>query len=173
MKIWYSNPFSIEKNFGKAINDFCALIPNDDDWIVIQDGDMMYLQPDWGVTIHKTLEIHGSEYDLFGCYTNRLREGHQLHKGTFNPIQDITLHFEISKMYKGYDVEPIKSIAGLFMAFQKKTWIKVGGFKEKTYAFDSDFCRKVGKIALMKGLYVYHGYRIWSNNPTTDIKHLI
>jgi hypothetical protein len=49
LKIFYSNPFDLDKNIGKAYNEYLASInANDDDWIVLQDGDILYLTPDWG-----------------------------------------------------------------------------------------------------------------------------
>jgi GT2 family glycosyltransferase len=175
MRIWYTNPFSVEKHFGKAINEFCEIIPNDSDWIVIQDGDMMYLSPNWGEIIQKTIE-RNQDYSLLGCYTNRLRGLHQVHEGRFSNDHNILNHLEIAKGYSGFEVEPCKTIAGLFMAFPKSTWKKVGGFIEKGYTFDSDFSTKVRKakmkIGLMKGLYVYHQYRPWAKNPFDNIKHL-
>jgi GT2 family glycosyltransferase len=176
MNVYYSNPYSVDKNFGGAINDFCKLIPNDNDWIVIQDGDITYLQPDWGVTVYNTIQNNKNIYNLLGCYTNRLRSVHQLHKGKFSNDHNILNHIEIAKEYKGYEVQPTLTIAGLFMAFSKETWRKVGGFKENDYTFDADFSTKVRKlgmkIGLMKGLYVYHQYRPWSSRPEDYIKHL-
>jgi GT2 family glycosyltransferase len=175
-EIWYSNPYSITKNFGGAINKFCEIVPNDNDWIVIQDGDILYLNHDWGKVIHDTLQAN-TEYDLLGCFTNRLRLPNQLHLGQFNNDHDIRNHFEISKLYSGTEIIPTKNIAGLFMAFRKSTWKLVNGFKENTHSFDTDFCMRLRlrgkKIGLMKGLYVYHSYRIWSQSPTEDIKHLL
>jgi hypothetical protein len=176
LRIWYSNPYSVEKNIGKAYNEFCDLVPNEDDWIVMQDGDMMYLRPDFGSVIHDTLQKHGDKYQLFGCLTNRLASTHQLHENTFSNDHDIMNHLQIAKQYDGTEVVDTHGIAGLFMCFQKKTWKKVGGFQENTHTFDSEFSVKVKrkgmKIGIMKGLYVYHQYRPWSNSPRTDVKHL-
>lgn len=176
MKIHYSNPFDIDKNIGKAYNEFCDMVPNDEDWIVMQDGDMMYLSPDFGKNIHDTIQKHGDKYALFGCYTNRLASTHQLHLGAFSNDHDVLNHLEIAKQYTGTDVTETHGIAGLFMCFQKKTWKAVGGFQENSHTFDSHFSVKVKrkgfKIALMKGLYVYHQYRPWSDHPKNDVKHL-
>ena len=37
---------------------------NDNDWIVIQDGDIIYLTSDWGARIHKALEMDGDKFGL-------------------------------------------------------------------------------------------------------------
>src|SRR5690606_27666121 len=65
-KIWYSNPYSTQKNIGKALNEVCELVP-DDDWIGLQDGDMMYLTTDWGLQIEEALKKYGNEFSLIGC----------------------------------------------------------------------------------------------------------
>lgn len=179
MKIYYSNPFSLEKNFGKAINEFCELIPNDEDWVVIQDGDMMYLQPDFGKVIYDNIQANKDKFALFGCMTNRLAGPAQCHAGVLNDDHDILNHLKIAKQYSGTECIEISEVAGVFMAFSKGTWLKAGKFieQEKLYSFDRDFCKRVRncdlKIGLMTGLYVYHQYRPWSNCPKDDTNHLI
>ena len=176
MNVWYSNPFSLDKNFGKAINDFCELVPNLEDWIVIQDGDMTYLQPDFGKVIHDHIQANKKEFALLGCMTNRLAGTHQCHKGQMSDDHNILNHLEIAKTYTGNQCLEASGVAGVFMAFSKDTWLKVGKFKENTYTFDTDFCNKVRskglKIGVMQGLYVYHQYRPWSKTPKSDIQHL-
>jgi cellulose synthase/poly-beta-1,6-N-acetylglucosamine synthase-like glycosyltransferase len=181
LNIYYSNPYSVEKNIGKAINDFCQIVPNDDDWIVVQDGDILYLTPDWGKRIHDALKVDGDRFGLVSCYTNRLSSGHQLHGGKRSDNHDIRHHYEIAMSYTREGIEEIKrfnNIAGFFMAFKKSTWRKVGGFRENDIAFDTTFCTAVKakgyKIGLIRSLYVYHAYRIWNEDgkPQRDKAHL-
>jgi cellulose synthase/poly-beta-1,6-N-acetylglucosamine synthase-like glycosyltransferase len=180
MKIYYSTPFSIDKNIGGAYNEFCKIVPNDEDWIVITDADSMFLTPDYGVIIHKAIQTHGNDFGLIGCYTNRLRKTHQLHNGTFSNDHDIRHHVKIAMEYMCKDgIEDITplNIAGVFMAFQKKTWKLVGGFLENSIVADTFFSQQVVskglKLGLIRGLYVYHWYRGWEiNNPFLSIKHL-
>lgn len=62
------------------------------------------------------------------------------------------------------------------MLFPKRVWNQVK-FKENINYFDDEFSKEVikkgGKLGLMKGLYVYHLYRIWSEKPIGDRGHLI
>lgn len=179
MKIFYSNPFRSDKNFGKAINDFCELMP-DDAWIVIQDGDMMYLTPDWGVIIERAIEEHGDKYDLFGCWTNRLnRKSKQIIGYPSYDNFDIKEHYHVAEglaKNQGSTITDTDLVAGMFMAFKKSTWKKVGGFLENSKAFDTFFSKAVkdsgGKIGLVDQLYVFHLYRPWAKDPSTDSKHL-
>lgn len=178
MNIYYSNPYSIEKNFGKAINDFCQIVPNDDDWIVIQDGDICYLTPEWGRIIHDSLALNGDRFGLIGCYTNCLNSLDQLHGK--KRVIDLPMidHYHIAKSYQSLDIVdfPKGIIAGFWMAFKKSTWKKVGCFSENDRSFDITFSLKVQKagmrIGIMQGLYVYHLYRIWDNGNPLSIDHL-
>lgn len=180
IKIWYSNPYSTEKNFGKALNDFCELVP-DGDWICLQDGDMMYLTPDWGVQVEKAIELHGDKFGLIGCMTNRLARPIQ-RIGEMNNNHDILMHYEIANELKENhyaeidDITHKKYIAGVFMLFPKEVWKKVK-FSENTPSFDDAFSQNIVKrgykLGLMKGLYIYHFYRGWSDNASKDRKHLL
>lgn len=179
LKIFYSNPFSVDKNIGKAHNDFIkSLNANDDDWIVIQDGDMLYLTDDWGKRIEEALKKDGQNFGLIGCYTNRLRGKHQLHGNKFSYETDIKKHYEIALTYGGCGVQEIKEyIAGFFMCFQYKTWKKIK-FTENSLAFDSLFSMRVKelglKIGLIRSLYVFHSYRLWADlEPWNEKKHLL
>ena len=179
-KIHYSNPYSTAKNIGKALNEFCALVP-DDDWICLQDGDMMYLTPDWGVQIQEVVNRYGNEFSLIGCLTNRLARNIQVYDWKNYDNHNIEYHYKISeRLSKEHfaEVEDItrkKYVAGLFMLFPKSLWNKVK-FAENDAGFDDTFSKAVtdngGKLGLMKGLYVYHSYRIWSKNPRRDRGHL-
>jgi glycosyltransferase involved in cell wall biosynthesis len=178
IKVWYSNPWSSDKNIGKALNDFCATVPNED-WICLQDGDMMFLTPDWGKQIEDVVRLHGSKYALFGATTNRLGRTTQRYKGEFSNNHDVKYHAEVAKDLANNhwgEVSQADMIAGMVMLFPKTLWNKVK-FKENTAAFDDDFSkdikRKGYKMAVMKGLYVYHLYRIWSDKPIGDKTHLL
>lgn len=179
-KIWYSNPYNTEMNIGKALNEFCELVP-DGDWICLQDGDILYLTPDWGVQIEEVVKKHGSDFGLIGCMTNRLSRPIQRIE-ELNDNHDLKYHYETAlKLSKENwaEVENItdkKYIAGMFMLFPKEVW-KKNKFVENSPAFDDYFSRMVRKsgykLGLMKGLYVYHLYRIWSETPTKERAHLV
>lgn len=180
-KIHYSNPFSTEKNIGKAYNEFCENVP-DGDWICLQDGDMMYLTPDWGAQIEQVVNTYGNRFDLIGCITNRLGRSIQLAEGVDYNNHDMKYHYKIAQKIsqdnfgKVEDITKKRYIAGMFMLFPKTTWQK-NKFPENDPAFDDAFSKSItkagGKLGLMTGLYVYHAYRIWSDAPRHDRKHLI
>lgn len=180
-KIHYSNPYAADKNIGRALNEFCSMVP-DGDWICLQDGDMMYLTPDWGRQIAEAVMKHGDRYALIGCVANRLGRSIQRHHGVFSDDHDIRNHYRIAQELKERhwaevkDITSSRYVAGMFMLFPKTTWNRVK-FAENSTAFDDQFSRAVlhsrGRLGLMTGLYVYHMYRIWSDAPAGDKKHLI
>jgi len=181
--IYSFTPFSVEKNFGKAINQCCSIVPNDEDWICIRDGDAMNLTPDWGVIMQDAIDKYGSDYQLFGCWTNRLNKdngGHQMVSKFSYEDFDMIYHYYLAKNIADLSdnsIYPVHSIAGFFMLFQKKTWILAGGFTENSKAFDVKFCdavkKKGGKIGLINRLYMFHLYRIWAKGDAgRDSKHL-
>lgn len=181
MKIHYSNPYSTEKNIGKALNEFCAIVP-DGDWICLQDGDMMYLTPDWGKQIEEVVKKHGRNYSLIGCMTNRLGRKIQRHNEVFSNDFDIRNHLKIAEELRDKnwsvveDITKKRKIAGMFMLFPKSLWNKIK-FQENCINFDDRFCQDIikvkGKLGLMKGLYVFHCYRIWSDTPHLYVRHLL
>lgn len=178
LKIFYANPFDLNKNIGKAYNEYLSsLNANDDDWVVMQDGDILYLTGDWGKRVHDALALDGDKFGLVGCYTNRLRSKHQLHKNEFSYDLNVRNHYEIAMAYQGEGIQEIKQyIAGFFMAFQYKTWKKIR-FVENSLAFDSLFSMRVKelglKVGLIRSLYVFHGYRLWQDfEPWNDKRHL-
>lgn len=180
VKIHYILYYSTTKNFGKAINDEVALIP-DNDFICIMDGDMLFLTPDWGKQIEEVVKLHGHKFDLIGCVTNRLGRPIQLAPGVDYNNYDIKYHYQKSVEFRDknfgqvQDITDRKLVAGLLMLFPKRLWNEIK-FQENTPFFDDLFSKEVvkrgGKLGLMTGLYVYHWYRGWSDNPKSERSHL-
>ena len=176
--IYHFTPYSVEKNFGKVINQCCEIVPNLDDWICIRDGDAMNLTPDWGNIIEEAIDIYGQDYKLFGCWTNRLNKTSKqiVTRGMYDERDILCHHFFAEQMKNNQSgITDTNYIAGFFMLFQKRTWIQAGGFAESSKTFDIKFCKAVnGKIGLINRLYMYHLYRIWINgDPSTKHGHLL
>lgn len=178
MTVHYISPYSTDKNFGKAINDACSIVP-DSDYICLRDGDSMFLTSSWGAQIEETIKRHGRKYSLICCLTNRLGRPIQRYKGEFSTNTDIMHHYSIAEELEREhwaEVEDItvkRRVAGMFMLFPKTLWNSIK-FEENTAQFDDRFSnavvRKGKKLGLMKGLYVFHFYRL-NKNPR-DTSHL-
>lgn len=173
--IHYLTPYATDRNIGKSYNEACDLVP-DGDWICIRDGDTMFTTPDWGRMIDHVVRMHGAEYDLFGAVTNRIGWKHQAVPGMFD-MMDLKRHAEVGSIIQsgGPQVEATNElIAGFFMLFRKETW-KNNPFPEdrsRARLFDMDFSMRIKRRAVIRGLYLVHLYRLWSDNARTDVRHL-
>lgn len=177
--IHYISPYSLDKNIGGAINAAISQLNADpNDWIIHVDQDVCFLRPDTKAQIAEILS--STDYDVLGCLTNRLAARHQLYMGEFNSSSDMMEHIAIANHCHttayGNVLPCYDNLAACLMAFKVSTWSKLGGFKEHSLRFDSEFTDKVlrsgGSLGIMKGVYVFHLYRMWSNNPIWDISHL-
>jgi len=168
MSIFYFVPYSLEKNIGKAYNQYMALLPNDNDWGVLMDGDTMFLTFDWGHAIAEVIKKI-PDAGIITCYTNRIAKNKVQLYG--EDSTDIIIHRAIAKKLdkenRGSYRKIHQRISGFFMAIQKKTWKEVGKFPEipkKILDIDGLFSRKIltakKDIYLMQGVYKLHYYRM-------------
>ena len=166
--IYYFVPYSLERNIGKAYNQYMALLPNDNDWGVLMDGDTMFLTFDWG---HAVAEVIKKIPDagIITCYTNRIAKNRiQLYgEDSTDIITHRALAKKLDKDFRGSYRKINQKISGFFMAIKKKTWKEVGKFPEmpnKILDVDGLFSSKIlraGKsIYLMRGVYKLHYYRM-------------
>lgn len=181
--IYYFTPMRGDKNLGSAINSHCELVKNEEDWICIIDQDTCFLYPFVSKQIEDVIEKHGETYQLFSCVTNRLGLDWQLPYG-LSKDTNISNHYIIAeKHFKEYYDEVVESkspTAGLFMLFKKKTWFnnkfedgiitKHGVFID--WYFSASILKKGGKIGIMKGLYLFHYYRLHQKNAR-EYNHLL
>lgn len=174
MKIQYITPFATDLNIGREYNERIAELP-DHCYIVLRDGDTMFLTSDWGKQIQEII-TKNSHYDIIGCMTNRLAIPQQLVPGMFDE-PDIGKHLETAENLQQFRTEVFKSnmAAGLCLIFHKSVWQKCK-FKENTVIFDRIFCidakLKGFNIGIAKGLYLFHLYRWNKPNPQHYKDHL-
>jgi len=168
MSIFYFVPYSLEKNIGKAYNQYMSLLPNDNDWGVLMDGDTMFLTFDWGHAISEVINKL-PDAGIITCYTNRLAKNKVQRYG--EDSTDIILHRAIAKKldkkFRGSYRKINQRVSGFFMAIKKKTWREVGKFPEmpnRILDIDGLFSNKIlqaGKyIYIMRGMYKLHYYRM-------------
>lgn len=184
MNIYYCTPFSIEKNLGKAFNDYVKrLTIRPDDWIFLLDGDTSFLDPFWGKHISDLVHKY-PHTGIFTCYTNRVGNLLQCHKFKRSDDSNMINHFRIAQQLKQnyyWNVREINHIiSGHLMGFSRKTWEDVGGFTEnpgEILKVDNRFSKRVlnsgRKILLMEGVYLFHYYRLHELNPRKAKKHLL
>lgn len=177
--IYYSIPFSSDKNLGGAYNRFMELL-KDDDYGVLLDGDAMFLHPFWG----KQIEDITKKYPNVGIFcvrTNRL--GCRWARYGDWESNDIAVHRAIAADLYNHQYSNVTNVSnapggyllgGVCMVVKKSVWKQLGGFMNGLLGVDNDFhrraMRKKQRIYLMNGVYVYHWYR---GGDPSDKKHLL
>jgi hypothetical protein len=145
----------------------------------------MFLHPHQQTWIEGIVANHGNNWDVLGCVTNRIGNESQRHghptdnqKQWVFDLNRIDAHMNICKetsYLKGSQIEETNLIAGFLMIFKKSLWNKIK-FQEGIN-FDIKFCEAVkasgGRIGIMKGIYVWHTYRLGHDNPKSYKKHLL
>lgn len=177
--IHYIQPYRIDRNIGKAINDaIIQLRPEQNDWICLTDHDVCFLRPDSKAQLEEILAK--ADYDLLSPVTNRLAMNHQLINGMFD-CYDMREHQKAANAcheeMHGVIDRTYSVLAAFCLCFKVSTWEKLGRFIENSMAFDSLFSymalNEDMKLGIMRGIYVYHHYRAWSDNPTQEVSHLL
>ena len=165
--IYYFTPYK-KGNLGQAYNHYCNLVPNDNDWITMMDGDIMQLHMNWGEKWKKILK-NNQDAGIITCVTNRVYDqmDKQLAKKEMFEESDLKNHRKFALDLfeeKKFTLEKLDNfMAGFFFSFKKSTWKKVGGFINGILDVDNDFLRKVKTIKecyVAKGFYVLHYYRL-------------
>lgn len=180
--IYYFKPFDTKKRLGHIHNKYCKLVPNANDYICLLDPDTMFLHPHQQAWIEEIVEKHGDKWDLLGCMTNRVGVTNQLFEGkyrgstTFKELNVFNHILNEKDCRKELDnIKETNLIAGFFMLFKRSLWDKIKF--EQGIDFDIKFCNAVkksgGRIGIMQGVYLWHSYRLLSDNPTKYKKHLL
>jgi len=197
--IYYSVPYTNDKNIGKYYNSFVDLLPNDEDWVCFIDADTIFLTPNYGHLIEEAIK-YNTNFSVFTCFTNRIGnpkqsvhnldmklncEEYEQYRKIYNGDK-IDEHRKIAKEIqdkygsKVIDMDEFLSntygdalLSGVMIMAQKKT-IKDTPFKEEGMlgvdnSFHKDLQAKGLKIGLMKGLYIYH----WHRGGKNTTHHLI
>lgn len=155
--IFHISAYATDKYYGRALNEHIQCLP-DDAWIALRDGDVMYLNHDWGEIIEQAV-IDNPGAPLMTCRTNRA------YGQGFDDNPDAIFHYYKSlNRPKAYT--PITGIApSFFWLFPKSVWARTP-FDDHPIiyqgnSFDTRFFRKLPKGALMiEHLYVFHYYRL-------------
>lgn len=178
--VYYFTPYSINKDLGRAYNQYVDIVPNDDDWICLVDADSCFLTPDFGHTIQDIIDKY-PDTGLFTTYTNRVGNLEQCYQNYISPDPNVLNHRKIAQdlVVKNKDkVKEInKIISGMIMIFKKSTWKEVGKFPEDKgiLAIDNRFSKRIllsgKKIRLIESIYLFHFYRM--DTGIKNKKHLL
>lgn len=176
--VFYLTPFKAG-DIGGGINDSLSRLPTDS-WVCIRDADTMFLTPQQQKQI---ADIAGAnpEFDVIGCMTNRLRSPYQTHGGQLSDEPDIRVHLQIAEELESrhwgelVELPAPEVVAGMLMLFRVSLWQKIK-FQQRSIYFDKQFCAAVraagGKLAIARGVYLFHLYRFGKPNPCDYTAHL-
>jgi GT2 family glycosyltransferase len=166
--IYYFTPYSVEGKLGQAYNKYASLVPSDDDWICMLDGDTAFITDRWGHLINNIVTKYPS-VGMFTCFTNRSGNRNLCYQNVLSNDPNMLFHRRTAQMVaqknKGKISYLNQQVSGLFMLFKKSTWKVLGGYSEdmKILSVDIEFGRRLIQkgytIARIDGLYLYHYYR--------------
>lgn len=176
--IYFFKPYSLEGNLGKAYNDCMSLLPSDNDWACLMDGDTMFLTSDYGKHLQDVINAYQNHnVGIFTCLTNRIGNRDQQYAGQLSQDPNIINHRNIATHLRSQKYLVVRElhniISGHLMLVQKRVW-NACKFSEEggILAIDNKFSRKVlnkgFKIYLMEGFYIFHYYRLIEGRQYKD-----
>lgn len=172
--IWYFTPYSFEKKLFEAWDDYMNLVQNQDDWVCMMDGDVLFLLSDFGHQMQTYIDLY-PDTGLFTCYASRTSQKHLKWKSATMENTSIVYHRnKAEQLHKAYHGEVIdlgdQQALGYLMLIKKSTWSAIRELVAE-WTVEKDILgvdRRISKAVqnaglktyLMKGMYVLHYYRM-------------
>lgn len=164
-------PYMGEKKIGAAYNREMEKL-DEDGWAILMDFDAMIMNPNWQEICERAIDKYESTAGLFTCFTNRIRQEHQIAPGVDTENFDMEYHRAIARSLwrkrRGAIRDHTKTrgcrFSGFFMLTSKTVWRRVGGFKtDSFFHVDVDYYDKVVqkgfRTFLIEDLYCFHMYK--------------
>lgn len=177
MQVWYFKPYSLSKNIAQEYNKYCSMV-HDKDWICLLDGDVMFLNSNYGHIVEKYIKQY-PECEFFIPTVSRVKNKKQCYKNKRSENPNILHHRKIAlKVSNSLEIEKMpkkKTITMPCYIFSKSLWEKTGGFREieTIGGVDWRFSKKARLFSpcyKMHGLYLLHFYRL--DTSIKDTSHL-
>lgn len=170
--LYFFTPYSFTKDYLEAIDQYMQLL-QPDDWAVIMDGDVMFLQPDFGHQIQRHILSH----PLVGLFTSYASRCHyHCQQVPFADMDNDSLLYhkvvadDVRRGFNGSTTLLSRRIAGHLMVIRKSTWMKIlpeikrTAASKKILGVDTKISNAILKadleIRLMKDMYVLHYCRL-------------
>lgn len=174
--LYFVTPYH-KGDLGFGYNDILKKFKHDD-WVCVMDGDVMFLNNDFGEQILNVIKKN-PEAGIITCLTNRIGSQSQLYNEIMSEEGDIRKHKIIANDLHEKNYEKVtkidEPISGFLLCFQISTFKKAGMFDSGILHIDRHFAnrvRELGKpILRMDGLYVLHYYRLNEGHRYTS--HLV
>lgn len=184
--IYHFQPYSTERNLGKAYNDHIKLI-GDDDVAVLTDGDTCWLTPDYGMVIAEYVAKYPDA--VLTCWTNRINEKaeQQYPDKSVRENSNIVDHLNIAKSLSYNDVHatPLHGfVSGFCLVVPKKVWNETKFPEQQMYEgrgphnllgvdnfWTNEIRAKGVQVLRMESVYIWHTYRLLTGDH--DKSHLL
>jgi len=163
-------PKDKKSNLGWSYNNFMEKV-DDDDWVLFLDHDATFTVKQWYSQIEDIIEKN-NEFGAFTSLMNRVGNPFHIPNNIDRNNHNILYHREVGKIiYDKYTYDVIDMphnnfnmfLSGVLILVSKKTWKKIGGFKEGFLGVDNcfhvDCLYNDIRVGLMNGVYLYHFYR--------------
>ena len=171
--IWFFTPYSFEKKMLAAWQAYMGLVKDDDDWVVMMDGDIAIFQANFGHIVREYIDKY-PDTGLFTCYASRSGTGYMMPEKNLMNAHNIMIHHHLSEKLQRERYLRAKEIdrrvTGHFMCIKKATWKAISKEVEKECEglnilsvdtkISETILRRGMKIRLMESLYVLHYYRL-------------
>ena len=177
--IFHITPY-LPGDIGKGINDTISVLP-EDSWICLRDIDTMFLLPEQPAWLESIVRSN-PDFDVLGASCNRLGSTYQLFNNERSEDPNILHHIEIAKrahLEWGNSIEEVPTdaiLAGFFLLFRKSLWNEIP-FEERSIQFDIIFSKALHannkRLGLLRGLYLFHTYRLGNDDPRKAVSHLL
>lgn len=170
MNVYFFTPYSFEKNIGKEYNKYMSLIPNENDWGVLMDGDVLFLENNFGHIIKEYIDNYDDgNVGMFTCYASRtmnkeLKPPYFYNENDFDMISQKERYINISNYFYLSIKEIKKHCSGFLLCIKKKVWNDVpcpetGSLHKADVEWSNKLKLNGYKLLCMEGLYVLHYYR--------------
>lgn len=174
-------PYSLNWDLANEINKYIRIVPNQDDWICIYDGDTIWTQHDWGDRIRNMIEANKNEYDLLTCLATRISIKEQKLNGAMSKEENLNrlsrqceIQYNRGQTFKADKVD--NPIGGYFLCFRKRLGIQIPfisstkGILGVDGTWTKELLKRGKRIGICKKIAIIHFYRL--NKHYKDVEHL-
>lgn len=171
--IYFFTPYSFEKKLFEAYDRYMALVPGEDDWGCLLDGDTLFFESNFGHLVQDYIDKYPGT-GMFVSYASRSAYAYMVAPGTDQKSDSITYHRKRSahlyEQYHGQVTKIDNHVSGHLMCIKKSTWLEIRreiGKKcegNNLLGVDTQITNVLlgsGRtILLMRGIYLFHYYRL-------------
>ena len=93
--IWFFTPYSFEMKLFEAYDLYMSLVVNNEDWVVLMDGDTLFFQSNFGHLIKDYIDQY-PDTGMFVCFTNRIGCREQQFSDDLSIVDSLLIHYKIA-----------------------------------------------------------------------------